>query len=166
MKLNNYFFQNKKIRTIVIGAAIIFLVAAFFLKLSLRTQIIVEDAKTGEIYLSCPLRMGGEFSVEFIHSVNKSPVEDFYQVRKDGIYVVRTKYYGFGAGVQTELEDGQILTYEDNGSSMVISGIDRRMDDLQYIVGTVSDHVLRIGGKEISLRDTCGRNTRVRIHKK
>ena len=110
--------------------------------------------------------MGGEFSVEFIHSVNKSPVEDFYQVRKDGIYVVRTKYYGFGAGVQTELEDGQILTYEDNGSSMVISGIDRRMDDLQYIVGTVSDHVLRIGGKEISLRDTCGRNTRVRIHKK
>jgi len=123
----------------------------------------IVDAKTGEVFLSERVRTGDEFSVEFIHSVNKSPVEDFYQIREDGIYVTKTKYYGFGAGVQTELEDGQRLEYEDNGSSMVITGIDKKMDNLQYIVGTVSDHLLRIGNKEISLRDSCGRNTRVRF---
>ncbi len=126
----------------------------------------VADEEKGEIYLTEPVDIGDTFSIEFIHSVNKSPVEDFYQIREDGIYVIKTKYYGFGAGVQTELEDGQRLEYEDNGSSMVITGIDRSMDDLQYIVGTVSDHVLRINNQEISLRDTCGRNTRVRFIKK
>ena len=145
--------------------AIGFLVATILFDKS-KICLEVTDAVTGEIYLTEPVDIGDVFSIEFIHSVNKSPVEDFYQIREDGIYVIKTKYYGFGAGVQTELEDGQRLEYEDNGSSMVITGIDRRMDDLQYIVGTVSDHVLRINNQEISLRDTCGRNTRVRFIKK
>ncbi len=139
------------------------LVATAFLT-SVRCTLNIADAKTGVVLYSCPVKSGEEFSIEFIHSVNKSPVEDFYRIEKDGIHVFKTKYYGFGAGVQTELLDGQILTYEDNGSSMVISGFDVKMDDLQYIVGTVSDHVLRIGGNEISLRDTCGRNTRIRFY--
>ncbi len=139
------------------------LVATAFLT-SVSCSFNIADAKTGVVLYSCPASIGEEFSIEFIHSVNKSPVEDFYRIEKDGIHVFKTKYYGFGAGVQTELLDGQVLTYEDNGSSMVISGFDVKMDDLQYIVGTVSDHLLRMDGKEISLRDTCGRNKRIRIY--
>ena len=103
---------------------------------------------------------GDEFSVSFIHSVNKSPLIDVYQIKGHTIYVVRTIYYGFGAGVQTELEDGQTLAYGEDGA-MIISGFDREMPHLSYIVGTVSDHVLAIRGKEISLRDVCGRNSTV-----
>ena len=88
---------------------------------------------------------------------------DNYEIREDGIYVVKTVYYGFGAGVQTELEEGQKLEYGDDGS-MIITGFDRKMDDLIYFVGTVSDHMLTLqGGEEISLRDLCGRNAMVRF---
>ena len=83
------------------------------------------------------------------------------RIREDGIYGVRTVYYGFGAGVPTGLEEGQILTYGEDGS-MIISGFDVKMDDLIYRVGTVSDHILAIkDGSGISLRDLCGRNARV-----
>ncbi len=99
----------------------------------------------------------------FVHSVNKSPVSDYYEIRSDGIYVVKTVYYGFGAGVQTELEEGQKLEYGDDGS-MIITGFDKRMDNLIYFVGTVSDHTLTLNdGEQISLRDLCGRNAMVRF---
>jgi len=103
---------------------------------------------------------GDEFSVGFIHSVNKSPLTDVYQIKDHKIYVVRTIYYGFGAGVQTEIEDGQTLEYGENGE-MIVSGFDQEMSHLSYIVGTVSDHVLTIHGDEVSLREKCGRNSTV-----
>ena len=92
--------------------------------------------------------------------MNKSPLSDVYQIRDRKIYVVRTIYYSFGAGVQTELEEGQTLSYGADGE-MIVSGFNREMPQLSYIVGTVSDHVLTIGGKEVSLRDLCGRNATV-----
>jgi hypothetical protein len=75
----------------------------------------------------------------------------------------KTVYYGFGAGVQTELSEGETLTYGPDGS-MIVSGFDKRMDNLIYFVGTVSDHTLTINDKEgISLRDLCGRSAPVRF---
>lgn len=103
---------------------------------------------------------GDEFSIGFVHSVNKSPLTDVYEIREHRIYVVRTIYFGFGAGVQTELLDGQTLTYGDDGE-MIISGFDQEMTHLSYIVGTVSDHVLTVHDKNISLRELCGRNSTV-----
>ena len=88
---------------------------------------------------------------------------DYYEIRPDGIYVVKTVYYGFGAGVQTQLEEGQKLEYGEDGS-MIITGFDRRMDDLVYFVGTVSDHTLTLNdNQQFSLRDLCGRNAKVRF---
>ena len=104
----------------------------------------------------------GDTNAEYarFHSVNKYPLTDVYEIRDHKIYVIRTIYNNFGAGVQTEIEDGQTLTYDENGE-MVVSGFDKEMPYLSYIVGTVSDHTLTLHGKEISLRDLCGRNSKV-----
>lgn len=44
---------------------------------------------------------------------------------------------------------------------MIVSGFDREMPWLSYIVGTVSDHVLTIHGEAVSLRELCGKNSKV-----
>ncbi len=98
--------------------------------------------------------------MEFIHSVNRSPVIDVYELRPDGVYVVETIYYGFGAGVQTELLPGQTLAYGQDGA-MIVSGFEQKIPRLSYIVGTVSDHVLTIGEQRVSLRALCGKNSTV-----
>jgi len=134
---------------------------AFFLRGS--GYLVLTNARTGEEYARYRVHDGDWFSVMFIHSVNKSPLTDFYTLRDGSIYVEKTIYYGFGAGVQTELEEGQTLEYGDDGS-MIVSGFDKEIPDLLYIVGTVSDHTLVVnGGEEISLRDLCGRNALVRF---
>ena len=117
--------------------------AAAFLYFKGTADLVLQDARTDEIIQKYRLRAGDGFCITFIHSVNKSPVTDFYEIRRDGIYVVKTVYYGFGAGVQTELQEGQTLTYGEDGS-MIVSGFNMKMNDLIYNVGTVSDHVLTL----------------------
>ncbi len=130
--------------------------------------LVLTDEATGRVYARLPMDEGDRFSVEFIHSVNKSPVRDIYEIRDGRIFVVMTKYYAFGAGVQTFIEEGQTLTYGEDGS-MLVSGFDKELPELLYYVGTVSDHVLYLfdtdGSKEdgISLRDLCGRSSSVRF---
>lgn len=115
----------------------------------------MRNGRTGNIFASYPLEEGGEFSVRFMHSVNKSPVEDRYRIVKGEIVVYETVYYNFGAGVQTELGEGQTLNYGEDGS-MIISGFDQPIADLSYNVSPVYDHILEINGEEVSLRQLCG----------
>ncbi|NLO40601.1 MAG: DUF1850 domain-containing protein [Ruminiclostridium sp.] len=146
----------------VTGAAVVvtILASVFILYVLSSPALILKNADTGEIIAAYPIEDGGEFSITFIHSVNNSPVTDFYEIHGKEIYVVRTRYYSFGAGVQTEIGQGQTLEYGSDGS-MTVSGFELRLDKLSYIVGTVSDHTLEIGEETISLRELCGQNTTV-----
>jgi len=141
---------------------IVIIIAAAFL-LTPHHYLTLRDRDTREIYARYPLEEGERFSIGFKHSINLSPVIDIYEIEDGHIYVEQTIYYHFGAGVQTQLNEGETLTYGDDGS-MIISNIHQLRDDVGYIVGTVYDHILTVNGQEISLRDLCGRNSAVRFN--
>ncbi|GHV49896.1 hypothetical protein AGMMS49579_02620 [Spirochaetia bacterium] len=82
--------------------------------------------------------IGDEFAVEFIHSVNQTPVRDTFRIEGRRIKPVSTLFYNFGAGMQTDLSEGQLLTRRSN--ALVISGFTQSFNELNFIVGTVSDH--------------------------
>ena len=99
------------------GTAIVFIIftVSVILFFSISTPcLILKNGDTGNHHIFS-IKDGDEFSVTFIHSVNNSPVTDVYQIRKSKIYVDRTIYYAFGAGVQTEIEEGQSLEYGQDG---------------------------------------------------
>ena len=149
--------------TTVAAAVMIIITAAAFLPGcgSGGDRLVLSDPETGHVYASYPVESGDTFSVEFIHSVNKSPVRDFYQCREGGeIWNTQCVYYGFGAGVEEILLEGETLSYGDNGE-MIVSGIDHRIDPMILVVGTISDHTLYLGEETISLRDLCGRSSKV-----
>lgn len=143
-------------------AAIMVVVIAAILTFVFRSgdYLVLRNGDTNEEFARFRVSEGDEFSVTFIHSVNQYPLTDVYEIRDSKIYVVRTIYNNFGAGVQTEIEDGQTLEINENGE-MVVSGFNMEMPWLSYIVGTVSDHTLTLHGEEISLRELCGRNSKV-----
>lgn len=152
---------HHKKRLIAAAVLMIIITAAAVLISSLFTDyLVLYNSDTGLRYITEKAEDGLMFSVEFVHSVNQTPVKDTYVIENGQIKAYSTTYRSFGAGVQTALQEGQTMTYDENGN-MVITGFDIAYDPLRYIVGTVSDHILCIDGKEISLRDMCGRNARV-----
>ncbi len=148
-------------RIIKAAVLMIFITAAAVFITCLSTQyLVLYNADTGENYITEKAEDGLMFSVEFIHSVNKTPVKDTFRIENGEIRAYSTVYRSFGAGVQTALEGDQKMTYDENGN-MIITGFDITYDPLRYCVATVSDHILTLGGQEISLRDMCGSQTRV-----
>ena len=113
--------MKKRVITAVIAVTavifLIFAVSVFFRPLTLE----LSDSETGRVYRIFAVKEGTEFSVSFVHSVNKSPVTDVFVIRDGKIYVDRTVYSAFGAGVQSTLEPGQKLSYDDDGN-MIVSG--------------------------------------------
>lgn len=155
-------FMRKTVVTAVAALAVTaaaFLIAAYFVRAG-SERLVLYDTESGEVYRKFRVTEGTEFSVEFIHSVNQSPVKDVFVIRGGEIVADRTVYAAFGAGVQTTLEEGQTLEY-DSAGNMVVSGFGTVFPEVKYIVGTVYDHVLSIEGESISLTDLCGRNAHV-----
>jgi len=125
----------------------------------------IRDAGSGKIYGRWPLEENEEFAIEFIHSVNQSPVREFFRAEDGMIRQLAVRFFSFGAGMQSDLEGG--LTFSRDGDAMVLSGYKTSFKELNYIVGTVSDHLLFIYDKTnietVSLRDLCGRNAHITI---
>ena len=152
-------FKFRKL--ITVAALMIFITAAAVSVKALSCEyLMLYDSDTGKVHITEKAEEGMMFSVEFIHSVNQTPLRDTYIIENGEIRAHSTLYRSFGAGVQTALEGDQKMTYDEDGN-MIITGFDITYDPLRYIVGTVSDHILTLGGEEISLRDMCGRNARV-----
>lgn len=150
---------------IALWAAVLALVVAVAFLLvgnsaSAGHELVLRSGKTGKVFARYPMAEGDTFTITFIHSVNQKPYSDMYRIENETIYAEETRFAEFGAGVETELNEGEILSTGKDGE-IVISNIHTPMKHLSYIVGTASDHILTVGEKEISLRDLCGRNATV-----
>jgi hypothetical protein len=121
----------------------------------------IRDAVTGKVYGKWPLQEGEEFAVEFVHSVHQSPVREIFTAEGKMIRPVRVRFSSFGAGMQSDLEEGQVMSRD--GDAMLISGFNTSFKELNYIVGTVSDHVLITRDESVRLRELCGRNAHITI---
>lgn len=141
----------------VLAAALAFLL--FLGEYKPPPLLLLRDAESGRVFASYELHKE-HFGVSFIHSVNKTKVLEIYGVEGDEIYLEACIYYSFGAGVAEELPEGWELELGESGE-MIISNIHKRIDRLSYVIGTVSDHILEIEGKERSLRELCGRNAKL-----
>lgn len=127
------------------------------------SYLVLENQDTGKTYTKIELGDDSEFSIGFIHSINKSPLKETYQAKNKKIHPVSISFSSFGAGMQTLVEEGQELSYTSDGQ-MIITGFNTVLNELNYIVGTVYDHILYVNDEEISLTEICGRNAHVRFY--
>ncbi|MDV2684970.1 DUF1850 domain-containing protein [Alkalihalophilus lindianensis] len=79
----------------------------------------VQIQRTEEVIHSIPdINVGDQWTIKWIHSVEKTPWEETYEVSEDGsLRLVETVFYSFGAGVPHEkgsmtIEDGKVVTRE------------------------------------------------------
>ena len=142
----------------MVGAATIIIIAAHFF--SIEPCLVVRYTDTNRVIARFATSENTEFSIEFVHSVNQTPVRDVFTVSGKDIVPTATYFFAFGAGMQTALEAGQKLHHHPDGS-LSITGFTQRFPQLNYIVGTVSDHILTVNGMRISLRELCGSNAAV-----
>jgi len=133
----------KKIFLLVV---VILIIVILFIPIH-RLQLIEKDS--GKILKSFPIKNGEEFTVYFIHSVERTPWYEIYYIKNDNeIYLKETIFYSYGAGLPSTTKHDFSF---DNGG-MKISNYNIKMNDLIYKIGAViADHVIVVRGEEYHL---------------
>ena len=149
-------------RLMLIAAAALLTVAAVILIKGAfgGKKLVLKDRESGKVYAEYRVKEDDVFSVSFIHSVNQSEVTDYYKCDENGkIICFANRFHSFGAGMPESWPEGAVV--ETTADGILVSNLNIVFDDMTYIVGTVSDHILNINGTDISLRDLCGKNAEV-----
>lgn len=104
-----------------------------------RLMLTLENPE-GDILYSSPVKNGSIFGIRYLHSVALSPVTDYFIIKEDGIWLDRTVYSDFGAGLPHAPEGKQVM--RSHNGKLSISGYDKKLGSFQLRVGRVANHIL------------------------
>ncbi len=102
----------------------------------------------GAVLFSCPAREGLSFGIRYIHSVAKSPVEDWFRVSQQTIFLEKTVYQDFGAGLPHTPGPGQTMSTGDG--HIVISGYHKALPSFDVRVGRIAQHTLLLPLEDVA----------------
>jgi hypothetical protein len=112
------------------------------------------------------VRPGDEFSLGYIHSVELSPVRDYFRVDESyGIVLYETTFRSLNTGLPSTLAGNERLIRE--GDHFRVSGMNRALPFIDLQVHEKTDNTLIFGGVESFKLHTLSGDTllRIRIHK-
>jgi hypothetical protein len=98
----------------------------------------------GEVAVGFPL------SLRFIHSVQKTPVEEFLAVKEGcrSFVLNATKYQSFGVGLPFDKKEGE---FHQEGDFYWLRGQNREFDRLDLRTGVGTELTINIGGRSFPL---------------
>ncbi|MBO4334685.1 MAG: DUF1850 domain-containing protein [Desulfovibrio sp.] len=102
-------------------------------------HLVVQDSQKTVLFQK-EMREGQCFGIRFIHSVAKSPVEDWYCVHDGTLFLEKTVYQDFGAGLPHCAEAGQSMRFEKD--KILIEGFHRKLPEFTVRVGRIAEHTL------------------------
>ncbi|GAA3729790.1 hypothetical protein GCM10022378_17870 [Salinicoccus jeotgali] len=153
LRRRNVFFTLIVISTVAL-LVILYITTPFHISIS--------DMETGEVLYSTRIDDGERFSVEYIHSVERSPVKEIFEVRGTDIYTMESHTESFGAGMPYE---GDVMELKDG--KFIISEINRPVHGgaLRIRPSSVFPHHIMIGEDDILISEPPfkGRNLEVNV---
>ncbi len=124
----------------------------------LEKKIAVTAVERNEVVAEVPARAGVKLTIKFIHSVQKTPVEEDLEFDGEGWIVHRTRYKSQGVGLPFMESDGE---FRREGDWFVMDGMERRIALLSLRTGVGTQLTLDLDGAEIKLYEIFEPGTRV-----
>ncbi|MEG2851697.1 MAG: DUF1850 domain-containing protein [Hydrogenoanaerobacterium sp.] len=138
---------------------LLLLLAAGLLLLPFCTCLSLSTEEQGTV-CALPLKDGEQFSIRFMHSVNRSPVVDTMERTGKTITIRSSLYRSFGAGMPASADEvGEEATFTETPEGIYIDGIDLEKDEIHKFTGTYADHYLLYRGRELRLKELVGEQT-------
>ncbi len=132
---------------ITTGVAILIMV----LLLLISVPTVVLSNQDGTIRLLVPLLKEKAFTVEYLHSVNKTPVQEHFVPAPDHkILLTGTEFRSLGVGTPFLPEEGQLVN--DQGVYR-LSGMKRSFQKISYVPLAFTRHTLLAEGKKYYFSD-------------
>jgi hypothetical protein len=123
-------------------------------------EIVSRDSEAHLI--SLPITTGDTFTIRYLHSVARRPVNESFIIQADGLLnLTSTKWDMNGAGLPYEPEDTMIFTM-DKGM-YILTNINHQFHEIVQAVGTIAHHEILYQGRSLALEKVTQPGTAVRI---
>lgn len=115
-----------------------------------------------EMIAAAPAYSGQALSISFIHSVQKTPVEEYLTVNDDmsGLVLNSTRYHSFGVGLPFMEGDGEF--YQD-GNDFVMDNMNRHFDNISLRTGLGTKLTIELDGESYPVYENHDPGYRVNI---
>ncbi|SHE98838.1 DUF1850 domain-containing protein [Desulforamulus putei] len=125
------------------------IVLAVLLLVPLPTLLL--SSQQGEPVLLLPMLFDQSFTVEYIHSVNKTPVQEhFILAPGNDLLLTSTTFKALGVGTPFLPEEGKL---ENRSGVYVLSGINRHFKQINMAFMPLTRHALVYRGKRYDFKD-------------
>jgi len=122
----------------------------------------IRDRQSGRLLSAGQVQRGSIVTLRFTHSVAKRPVDELWEVSADKVLILKeTVYDSFGAGLPTDLGPGEKMEIHEN--YLRIYNMDRVLPSVNLAVGTIADHHLFYGAKQLRLSELAAPGTLITI---
>ena len=114
----------------------------------LRPVLLIEG--DGKVLFTATAEANMHFSTQFIHSVQKTPVEEFFVVNDDcsGFILKSTRYQSFGVGLPFLESDGN---FRREGDNFIMDDLNRAIKTLDLRPGVGTKLSITINGETLPL---------------
>lgn len=128
----------------------------------LARPLLVVESEQGALLYAEKAYAGMPVTIHFIHSVQKTPVEEELRVDDElsGFVLDRTRYESFGVGLPFLASDGD---FRAEGDHFVMEGMERRFRHLALRTGVGTELTLVLDGTEERLFEKLAPGSRVDI---
>jgi len=103
---------------------------------------------------------GDDFSIKYLHSVAKTPVIEFFEIKDGKILLTGTEYQSYGAGLPTSAEQGDYIVADDK---FIIKNIDQKLPEIMLRVSDYAQHEFIYNGKNYKLYENVKTETLLQI---
>ncbi len=139
-----------KLRLEIFILLIIFCMAIFFSNYRIvkeKTLILEDEQQKTVTVIAVPNR---RFALNFIHSVQKTPVHEFFLISNDNKLILeKTTYHSLGVGLPFSDENGEFL----NKEGEFVLNMHREFESIPIRVSPIPQHSITVGGKDYPLLD-------------
>jgi hypothetical protein len=117
----------------------------------IHIPVLIVSEQQGEEVLIIPLLHGREFDYQYLHSVQKTPVQEhFIALPNNQLLLTSTTYESFGVGLPFLPEEGKL--HHVNGKYL-LSDLKRKFDIINIGFMDLAQQELSYHGQEYSFRD-------------
>lgn len=135
-----------KVKTLVIVLIAAMLAIGY---MPVFTRFTISDERSGHIAFQDKPENYREFYVSFTHSVNRTPVNEYYRISGDKFVLEKATFYSYGAGMPETGEYGSGKPSIKDGM-VQIEGINKTFKKFTYIAGTYANHSLKTADTQIA----------------
>ncbi len=129
-------------------------VAAFSILLTNVQSVPVLQILKGRQVVYSRIVPKGKFTLTFVHSVEKTPVYEFYRIDPDGQLVLyEARYSSYGAGLPCEPEEG--FRIEDD---QFVVKVTRRFKEISLRVSYIDGHGIIFENGSVMFKDIASAN--------